>query len=222
MHRFVNLNRDGGNKMVSLTFQNLKPEKKETIIEAALEEFSMYAFSEASITSIVKKAGISRGSFYQYFGNKENLYRYLVQYLYLKHRGDLLQILIDNSGRLYEALVEFYDSYIDEIVHSKYFAFYKNTFLYVNHHLIGIDGIFSLNNPSSDREEQQVQFTKLINMDDLKTDSKKEALEYIYFIVNTIHHMIIDGFINELELEQIKKRSFRAVDWMYHGIENDL
>lgn len=208
--------------MVSLTFRNLKPEKKETIIDAALEEFSTYPFNEASITSIVKKAGISRGSFYQYFGNKENLYRYLVQYLYLKHRQDLLQILVNNSGHLYNALIEFYDSYIDEIVNSKYFAFYKNTFLYVNHHLIGMDGIFSLNNPSADRDEQQRQFTNLINMDNLKTESKKEVLEYIYFIVNTIHHMIIDGFVNELEMEQIKKRSFRAVDWLYHGIEKDV
>lgn len=58
-------------------------------------------------------------------------------------------------------------------------------------------------------------------MDNLKTESKKEALEYIYFIVNTIHHMIIDGFVNDMDFEKIKKRSFRAVDWLYHGIEKD-
>lgn len=208
--------------MVSLTFQNLKPEKKQVIIEAALNEFSTYPFNEASITNIVKKAGISRGSFYQYFGNKENLYRFLVQYLYLKHRQDLLQLLIKNSGRLYDSLVEFYDAYIDEIVQSKYFNFYKNTFIYVNHHLIGIDGILTMNNQSSDREEQQRQFLELIHMDNLKTDSQKEVLEYIYFIVNTIHHMIIDGFVNEMDFQEIKNRSFRAVDWLYHGIENEI
>lgn len=204
--------------MVSLTFQNLKPEKKQVIIEAALDEFSEYPFSEASITNIVKKAGISRGSFYQYFESKENLYRYLVHHLYLKHRKDLLDILIKHSGNLYESLVEFYDGYIDEIVKSKYFDFYKNTFIYVNHHLIGMDGILSLNNQSTDREKQQRQFIELIDMDNLKTDSKKEVLEYIYFIINTIHHMIIDGFVNDLDFESIKERSFRAVDWLYYGI----
>lgn len=207
--------------MISLTFQNLKPEKKQIIIEAALDEFTELPFNEASITSIVKKAGISRGSFYQYFESKENLYRYLVNYLYLKHRKDLLNILIKHSGDLYESLVEFYDGYIDEVVESKYFSFYKNTFIYVNHHLIGMDGILSISNQSSDREEQQAQFIELIDMDNLKTESKKEALEYIYFIVNTIHHMIIDGFVNDMDFEKIKKRSFRAVDWLYHGIEKD-
>lgn len=141
--------------MISLTFQNLKPEKKQIIIEAALDEFTELPFNEASITSIVKKAGISRGSFYQYFESKENLYRYLVNYLYLKHRKDLLNILIKHSGDLYESLVEFYDGYIDEVVESKYFSFYKNTFIYVNHHLIGMDGILSISNQSSDEKNSK-------------------------------------------------------------------
>jgi len=207
--------------MCSQTFLNLSQEKKDRIIHAALEEFSERPFNEASITNIVKKADISRGSFYQYFGNKENIYEYLVNYLYAKHRKDLYNILIENAGELYDSLMEFYDDYIEEIFHSKYFSFYKNTFLYVNHHLVGTGGLLSLSEQSSDRERQQEQFIEAINMQRLKTESRKEVLEYIYFIVNTIHHMIIDGFIDELSLEEIKKRSFRAVSWLYYGIENE-
>jgi Transcriptional regulator len=109
--------------MCSDTFQNLSNEKKERIIHAALTEFSERSFSEASITNIVKNANISRGSFYQYFGNKEKVYQYLVVYLYNKHREDLVNILKKNSGNLYTSMMEFYNQYIDEIVHSKYFAF---------------------------------------------------------------------------------------------------
>ena len=72
--------------MISPTFQNLKEDKKDRIIDAALAEFAARPFNEASITNIVKNADISRGSFYQYFGNKENIYKYLVSYLYTKHR----------------------------------------------------------------------------------------------------------------------------------------
>lgn len=207
--------------MVSPTFQNLKEDKKTRIIEAALEEFATRPFNEASITNIVKNADISRGSFYQYFGNKENIYKYLVSYLYAKHRSDLIRILKNNSGKLYESLMDFYDAYIDEIVQSKYFSFYKNTFLYVNHYLIGEDGILSLKNQSTNREEQQKQFLSVVSTEDLKAESSKEVLEYIYFIINTIHHMIIDGFVNDLPLDEIKNRSFRAVDWLYYGIQND-
>lgn len=206
--------------MCSETFLNLSNEKKERIIHAALTEFSIRPFSEASITNIVKNANISRGSFYQYFGNKEKIYEFLVTYLYNKHREDLLRILISKSGNLYKALMEFYDEYIDEIVQSEYFDFYKNTFVYVNHHLVGQEGIFSLSNQTSNRKEQQLQFLEAINNENLKTESKIEVLEYIYFIVNTIHHMVIDGFVNNLSLEDIKKRSFRAVEWLYYGIQN--
>lgn len=206
--------------MYSPTFLNLSEEKKERIIHSALEEFSQRTFNDASITNIVKKAEISRGSFYQYFENKESIYQYLVNYLYTKHRNDLYQLLVKNSGNLYDALTEFYDAYIDEVVHSKYFSFYKNTFLYVNHYLVGKDGIFSLSNQSSNREKQQQQFIEIINIDNLKTDSGEEVLEYIYFMVNTIHHMVIDGFVSELPTEEIKAKSFRAVNWLYYGIDD--
>ena len=208
--------------MISPTFQNLKEDKKNRIIDAALEEFSLRPFNEASITNIVKNADISRGSFYQYFGNKENIYKYLVNYLYAKHRDELVNILLKNSGQLYPSLLEFYEHYIDALFESKYFAFYKNTFRYVNHYLIGDEGILSLRNQSTNREEQQKQFMTIVNMDDLKAASSKEVLEYIYFLVNTIHHMVIDGFVNDLPIDEIKSRSYRAVDWLYYGIKKDM
>ena len=208
--------------MISPTFQNLKEDKKNRIIDAALAEFSARPFNEASITNIVKYADISRGSFYQYFGNKENIYKYLVSYLYTKHREDLIHILIENDGELYPSLLEFYDKYIDDLFNSKYFAFYKNTFRYVNHYLIGDEGVLSVQNQATNREEQRKQFMTIVKMDDLKANSSQEVLEYIYFLVNTIHHMVLDGFVNNLPINEIKDRSTRAVDWLYYGIKKDV
>lgn len=65
--------------MPTSTFDNLKEDKKRRILEAAVEEFSERRFSEASINSIVKSSGISRGSFYQYFADKEDLYLYVLR-----------------------------------------------------------------------------------------------------------------------------------------------
>lgn len=208
--------------MISPTFQNLKEDKKNRIIDAALAEFSARPFNEASITNIVKYADISRGSFYQYFGNKENIYKYLVSYLYTKHREDLIHILIENDGELYPSLLEFYDKYIDDLFNSEYFAFYKNTFRYVNHYLIGDEGVLSVQNQSTNREEQRKQFMTIVKMDDLKANSSQEVLEYIYFLVNTIHYMVLDGFVNNLPINEIKDRSTRAVDWLYYGIKKDV
>lgn len=60
------------------TFNNLSEEKKTRIFEAAVQEFSTRRFSDASINQIVKNAGISKGSFYQYFDGKEDIYLYMV------------------------------------------------------------------------------------------------------------------------------------------------
>jgi AcrR family transcriptional regulator len=60
------------------TFYNLDEEKKKKIFDAAILEFSIRRFSEASINQIVKNAEISRGSFYQYFNDKEDLYLYMI------------------------------------------------------------------------------------------------------------------------------------------------
>ena len=65
--------------MPKSTFYNLSDEKKSRIFDAALNEFSTRKFSEASLNRILKNAGIPKGSFYQYFENKEDLYLYLME-----------------------------------------------------------------------------------------------------------------------------------------------
>lgn len=61
------------------TFDNLSDAKKRRIFNAAVQEFSTRRFSEASINQIVKAAGIPRGSFYQYFSGKEDIFRYMFE-----------------------------------------------------------------------------------------------------------------------------------------------
>ncbi len=61
------------------TFYNLPAEKREMICQVAIAEFAEYEYELASINRIVNKAGISKGSFYQYFDNKKELYLYLLQ-----------------------------------------------------------------------------------------------------------------------------------------------
>ena len=65
--------------MPSSTFLRLPEEKRGRIFEAAVDEFAEYRFREASVNRVIKAAGISRGSFYQYFQNKEDLYTYVLQ-----------------------------------------------------------------------------------------------------------------------------------------------
>lgn len=62
------------------TFFNLSEEKRNRFIEAALKEFASYNYEIASINRIIHNIGIARGSVYQYFENKIDLWLYLKEY----------------------------------------------------------------------------------------------------------------------------------------------
>jgi AcrR family transcriptional regulator len=61
----------------SQTFVNLSEEKRERIIDAAIDEFANNSIKNASIARIISEAGIPRGSFYQYFSDIKDLYKYI-------------------------------------------------------------------------------------------------------------------------------------------------
>ena len=56
---------------------NLDEKKRIKIINSAMEEFSKNTYDKASTNRIVEKAGLSKGSLFNYFGSKERLYKYL-------------------------------------------------------------------------------------------------------------------------------------------------
>ena len=54
-------------------FMNLGDYKKQAILDAMRAEFMTTPYSEIRISSLIKRAGISRASFYLYFQSKEDL-----------------------------------------------------------------------------------------------------------------------------------------------------
>jgi AcrR family transcriptional regulator len=64
--------------MPKQTFLNLSQEKRETILNAAVEEFAEYGLENASTNRIVKNSGIAKGSFYQYFEDKQDVFMYFL------------------------------------------------------------------------------------------------------------------------------------------------
>ncbi|WP_029232007.1 TetR/AcrR family transcriptional regulator [Butyrivibrio sp. VCB2006] len=61
-------------------FWDLKKEKQDRMINAALKVFSQYGYYHASTDEIVKTAGISKGLLFHYFGSKIGVYDFLYDY----------------------------------------------------------------------------------------------------------------------------------------------
>jgi AcrR family transcriptional regulator len=60
------------------TFWNLPEAKRTRITDLAIAEFARWPYPQASLSRIVQQAGIAKGSMYQYFADKFDLYHWLV------------------------------------------------------------------------------------------------------------------------------------------------
>lgn len=63
------------------TFLNLPDDKRNIIVNAAIDEFAEHGLEKASTNRIVASSGISKGSFYQYFEDKQDVFMYLLTVL---------------------------------------------------------------------------------------------------------------------------------------------
>jgi len=90
------------------TFFNLPEAKRILIIETSLEEFAFNTYDKASLSQIVLKAGIAKGSMYQYFNDKEELYAYLVGYVSekkLSYINTALPLMQEDFFLLYKEII---------------------------------------------------------------------------------------------------------------------
>lgn len=77
------------------TFLNLPADKRERLTAIALEEFADNDYTAASVSRIVQRAGIAKGSIYQYFEDKQDFYLYLTD----AASATLLASVADESER---------------------------------------------------------------------------------------------------------------------------
>jgi TetR/AcrR family transcriptional regulator len=90
------------------TFMNLNPERQKEIIDTCLKEFALRDYKEVSLSKIIEKLGLAKGSFYRYFESKRDLYKYLIEYAKELNVGLFEKTLRDCEGDILEAWVEFY------------------------------------------------------------------------------------------------------------------
>ena len=62
------------------TFYNLPFEKQEKVMRSAISEFINQGFEKANVGAIAKNAGVAKGSMYQYFENKRELFLFSVRW----------------------------------------------------------------------------------------------------------------------------------------------
>lgn len=87
------------------TFYNLPPWKQQQVTEAATCEFAENGYVKSSVKAIATRAGVSKGSIYQYFADKKDLFFYIIDLAICK-KVELLAGLYRGGGQpsLFETL----------------------------------------------------------------------------------------------------------------------
>ncbi len=173
--------------MPTQRFFNLKEEKRRAILEAAFHEFSRTPYANASINQIIKEADISRGSFYTYFEDKDDLMRYLVRDFKESCKNRILETLDLCHGDPFEAvfllLKELMDSGESKAAH----ALYKNSLMEMN--MVHQNQLLGVGDFGPDRQERRVfvhEMVKHIDQEHFPVENEEKAagLVEILFMIS--------------------------------------
>ncbi|MCI8411536.1 MAG: TetR/AcrR family transcriptional regulator [Clostridia bacterium] len=193
------------------TFFNLNLEKRERIEEAIKHEFSRVPFSKVSISNIIEEARIPRGSFYQYFEDKEDAVKYIVQkYIYLENEI-IRRFLIETNGNIFETTIKIYEYISERILIDSDIKLYKNILEELKNNNINIF------DKSVEFEDKQ----KLDNLIDVQILNivEKEDINYMLKIVSSITRVLtIDVASNRLSKEEGRKQLIKQLNILKRGM----
>lgn len=198
------------------TFYNLEPAKKQRLFVASKAEFSHKSFADSAISEIVKMAGISRGSFYQYFEDKLDCYLYFVGQIQNERNQIFLDTLIANQGDLIAATKHFFTISIEDVLHGTYADFYQTM---ITAHDFRLHRFLH----HGSRQQLVNDLYQQTDLSRLKVNNLEDFRYLIEMILNIFFRSIGSYFINSRSqtqptVEQIKKRCLLMLDWLANGV----
>ncbi|GAA5417386.1 hypothetical protein Pryu01_02449 [Paraliobacillus ryukyuensis] len=195
------------------TFFNLTENKKSKLIEAAEQEFARAPLHEASIANIIKTAGIPRGSFYQYFSDKEDLYFFLLDSKLQTSKKNFIEALEKHHGDIFEAFIEIYNDFLITMPDEEEHNFIKNALLFATYR---VENTFAdIFDSTSDREH----FNRLMELIDHKPFKDKEEVISILQMIGAIaFHNSIVKLTNKLSDEVAIKQFRIQMDFIKYGV----
>ena len=200
--------------MPKQTFFHLAKDKQDILIHAAKQEFSRVPLHEASIANIIKSAGIPRGSFYQYFDDKEDLYFYLLNQLAQKNNERFISILVEKEGDLFATFIESFQFLIKMQRNQENQNFFKNAFLNMNYKL---ENTFANNVYEEHQKSQYVNTINLINRKNLNIENEQELNYLLKTMMAVTMQNLVQMFVKEWTEEEALKSYSIQIELLKRG-----
>lgn len=100
--------------MPTVTWARVDPARRAAVIEAAEAEFGAHGFSNGSLNVIARRAGVAKGSLFQYFADKRDLYAYIADVASQRVRAYVEATIreLDPGRPFFEFLTDLLDAWV--------------------------------------------------------------------------------------------------------------
>ena len=186
-------------------FFELKKEKQDRMINAALLVFAKYGYHHASTDEIVKTAEISKGLLFHYFGSKIGLYAFLYDYA---TRFVTLELAQNNVGKNEAGYFDLYEQILSAKAAAMSQYPYILLFLKKAEEETYAEAVGEI-------EERRQKYNRIMEALQEKADITTFPVEISYTMVWDMLEYTIDGIMNS----HLKGDSFRADLFLAEALE---
>lgn len=195
------------------TFLKLSKEKQQKVINSAKKEFARVPIENVSIKNIVEEADIARGSFYQYFENKEDLLIYILKENSEELNNKLRNKVKETNGDIFELYIFLYDSMIEEFTDNSDQELFRQIFINLKS---SDENVFDL--VKRTKPQDIIDYYEQIDKTNLKIKNYDD-LVIVCDMLNVItRRALIKNFKNKSK-EECRKLFLKEIEYLKHGIE---
>lgn len=177
--------------MPKQTFYNLPEDKRDHLIQVVKQEFSRVPLNEASIANIVKNAEIPRGSFYQYFEDKEDAFYYVLEEKTGAHSKAFISTLQEKDGDLFESFIVIFKYILTEFQDKENRDFFKNVFLNMNYK---VEKRLLANFSESKYDKQVYEFKSFVDFSKLNMNHEDEFIHVMQIMSAVTFQNLMNHF----------------------------
>lgn len=202
------------------TFFRLNQEKRGRILEAARIEFSKHPLKDASIAEIIRLADVPRGSFYQYFEDKEDLYFYYFDQLRKDRSEELIAAIKTADGDLFSGYDHYFSAFISDLFSGEDAAFYRNLFLHMDYR--ASRKVTEGQSRHTHQHKVIPELLLVINKAPLKVENDEQLAVLIRYLMNMFFTTIGQGYHERMKdpdypIERIVTNLKLGLSWLREG-----
>lgn len=198
--------------MPNLTFLNFSEERRQQILSVCLREFEDKSLNQVKVADIIQALKVSRGTFYKYFTDLDDLYHYLLDDTALILHEKIVADIHDEEDLFFEGIQRFLLNFLQL---EKQSDTYRGMKLLV----LG-EKLPRTYNPEIAAQMRGLnqQWQQILTKNAFQFSSREEAMSFLRFTMEIVIDLLSDYFVYRWPKERLLQEYAFRTQWLKNGI----